>query len=302
MLAVGKPFNLESTVTAGIVSAKGRSIDIREGPDRIESFIQTDAAVNPGNSGGALVNTQGMLIGINTAIITRSGLYEGYSFAVPSNLVLKVINDLKDYGTVQRGLLGVYIDDMNDERARETGASTIEGVYITGVTRGSGADDAGLRKSDVIIAINGVKTKTLPEMQEQVGRYRPGDTLLITFLRKGKTLSADVTLKNKMNSTALIAARSEEMLDELGIELRDLRPDEVSRFGTKGVRVERILPGSRMEQINMEVGYIITGIGEKPIENVSELVEELRGAEGLVQLKGIYEEYTNEYLYQFEME
>ena len=177
VLAVGNPFNLESTVTAGIVSAKGRSIDILEGQDRIESFIQTDAAVNPGNSGGALVNSNGELIGINTAIITRSGRYEGYSFAVPANLASKVIKDLRDYGVVQRGVLGVFIDEMTSSRAESMGLNSVEGVFITRVTPGSGADDAGIKKGDVIVGINGTKTKTLPEMQEQLGRYRPGNSI-----------------------------------------------------------------------------------------------------------------------------
>ena len=302
VLAVGNPFNLESTVTAGIVSAKGRSIDILEGQDRIESFIQTDAAVNPGNSGGALVNTGGLLIGINTAIITRSGRYEGYSFAIPANLVQKVINDLRDYGAVQRGLLGVFIDDMTSERAKSMGLDAVEGIYITRITAGSGADDAGLQKGDVIVGINGVKTKTVPEMQEQVGRYRPGDQITITYIREGDTYQAKVMLKNKMNSTAIIAAPDESQLEELGLELRDLSPEERKRFGLAGVRVTSILRESIIGQTNMEPGYIITRVDGEAVTGLEELLRKLRLARGLVRLEGFYEGYPSEYYYEFELE
>jgi Do/DeqQ family serine protease len=302
VLAVGNPFNLESTVTAGIVSAKGRSIDILEGQDRIESFIQTDAAVNPGNSGGALVNTKGLLIGINTAIITRSGRYEGYSFAIPANLVQKVINDLRDFGAVQRGLLGVFIDDMTSERAKKLGLEAVEGIYITRITAGSGADDAGLQKGDVIMGINEVKTKTVPEMQEQVGRYRPGDEITITYIREGETYQASVMLKNKMNSTALIAAPDESQLEELGLELRDLSPEERKRFGLEGVRVTSILRRSTIGQTNMEPGYIITRVDGEAVSNLDELLRKLRLARGMVRLEGFYEGYPSEYYYEFELE
>lgn len=302
VLAVGNPFNLESTVTAGIVSAKGRSIDILEGQDRIESFIQTDAAVNPGNSGGALVNTKGLLIGINTAIITRSGRYEGYSFAIPANLVQKVINDLRDFGAVQRGLLGVFIDDMTSERAKKLGLEAVEGIYITRITAGSGADDAGLQKGDVIVGINEVKTKTVPEMQEQVGRYRPGDEITITYIREGETYQASVMLKNKMNSTALIAAPDESQLEELGLELRDLSPEERKRFGLEGVRVTSILRRSTIGQTNMEPGYIITRVDGEAVSNLDELLRKLRLARGMVRLEGFYEGYPSEYYYEFELE
>jgi len=299
VLAVGNPFNLESTVTAGIVSAKGRSIDILEGQDRIESFIQTDAAVNPGNSGGALVNTEGALIGINTAIITRSGRYEGYSFAVPANLVRKVIKDLREFGQVQRGLLGVFIDEMNSERAEELGLPNVEGVYITRVTPGGGAEDAGLQEGDVIVAINGIKTKTLPEMQEQVGRYRPGNVLNIEFIRQGKNQSTRVTLKNKKNTTSLVTARSEEFLRDLGFELRELTSEERQRLSTQGIKVISIYKESLIERTNMDPGFIITKIDNKLVANVDQLIRELERAEGKVMLEGVYENYPGEYYYAF---
>jgi serine protease Do len=299
VLAVGNPFNLESTVTAGIVSAKGRSIDILEGQDRIESFIQTDAAVNPGNSGGALVNTNGELIGINTAIITRSGRYEGYSFAVPANLARKVIRDLRDYGVAQRGILGVFIDNVNSQLASELGLDAVEGVYITRVSPDSGADDAGLKKGDVIIAINGVKTKTMPAMQEQVGRYRPGNIITVEYIRKGKKYTAKVTLKNKSNSTELVSEKTENVLLELGFELRNLNREEKRRLKVDGVKVISIYRGSRIERTNMDPGFIITKIDNRPVNSVEKLVEALKNARGKVMLEGVYENYAGEYYYAF---
>ena len=299
VLAVGNPFNLESTVTAGIVSAKGRSIDILEGQDRIESFIQTDAAVNPGNSGGALVNTNGELIGINTAIITRSGRYEGYSFAVPANLARNVIRDLRDYGVAQRGILGVFIDNVNSQLASELGLDAVEGVYITRVSPDSGADDAGLKKGDVIIAINGVKTKTMPAMQEQVGRYRPGNIITVEYIRNGKKYTAKVTLKNKSNSTELVSEKTENVLLELGFELRNLKREEKRRLKVDGVKVISIYRGSRIERTNMDPGFIITKIDNRPVNSVEKLVEALKNARGKVMLEGVYENYAGEYYYAF---
>ncbi|HMN90195.1 MAG TPA: trypsin-like peptidase domain-containing protein [Saprospiraceae bacterium] len=302
VLAVGNPFNLESTVTAGIVSAKGRSIDILEGQDKIESFIQTDAAVNPGNSGGALVNTNGELIGINTAIITRSGRYEGYSFAVPSNLVRKVVKDLRDYGVVQRGMLGVFVDKITVDRARELGLEAIEGVYISRVSPGSGADDAGLQRGDVIVGINGVKTRTVPEMQEQVGRYRPGNSITVEYIRQGKKDSAKVVLKNKNNNITLVASSDEQFIKELGFELQNLSRDEAKQFGASGVKVISIYRGSRIERTNMEPGFIITKVGEKKITKIEDFVKEIRKSKGKVMIEGIYEDYPGEYYYAFALD
>lgn len=191
VLAVGNPFNLESTVTAGIVSAKGRSIDIIDGNYSIESFIQTDAVVNVGNSGGALVNTRGELIGINTAILTKTGGYEGYSFAVPANLVRKVISDLKSYGEVKRAILGVLISEVNNERANDLGLRDVSGVLITEVNSNSSAERADLREGDVIVSVNGRETGTMAALQEQIARYRPDDLVSIDFIRRGKKYRKD---------------------------------------------------------------------------------------------------------------
>lgn len=302
VLAVGNPFNLESTVTAGIVSAKGRNIDILETQDRIESFIQTDAAVNPGNSGGALVNTNAELIGINTAIITRSGRYEGYSFAVPANLVRKVIKDLRDYGAVQRGLLGVFIEELNHEKAQNLGLAAVEGVYITRVSPESGAAEAGLQRGDVIIGINGIKTKTLPEMQEQVGRYRPGNVISVEYLRDGKKKLTEVTLKNKSNTTALLNASDERILKNLGFELRDLTEKESESLKAKGVKVISIFHNSKIERTNMQPDFVITKINDKLVSNIEEFLSLLKETRGNVMLEGVYENFPGEYYYAFPLD
>jgi serine protease Do len=208
VLAIGNPFNLASTVTAGIVSAKGRNINILSGSYSIESFIQTDAVVNPGNSGGALVNADGKLVGINTAIITETGGYEGYSFAIPSNLVRKVVSDLRNYGKVQRALLGVNILNVDSRLAKELDLPSVAGVLISGVNSGSSADEAGLQKGDVIISVNGVTTATIPELQEMVARYRPGDQIDVEYFRNGKRFKKyDLRLKGIDNRTSFQQGR-----------------------------------------------------------------------------------------------
>lgn len=187
VLAVGNPFNLTSTVTLGIVSAKARNINILRSEEySVESFIQTDAVVNPGNSGGALVNARGELVGINAAILTETGSYEGYSFAIPANLVEKVIADLKEHGEVQRAILGIKIFDVNERIAKDYKLKEVTGVMIDDVYNKSSADDAGLKKGDVIISVNGKVTDSTPELQEQVARFRPGDKISISYIRNGK--------------------------------------------------------------------------------------------------------------------
>jgi serine protease Do len=195
VLAVGNPFNLTSTVTAGIVSAKGRNIDILRSRTAIESFIQTDAAVNPGNSGGALVDDQGFLIGINTAIASQTGSFSGYSFAVPATIVKKVVADLKEFGTAQRGFMGISIQSLDNELADELGLNFVEGVHIADIESGGAADKAGVKIDDVVTKINGRKVKTAPELQELVGRNRPGDELEVLVNRKGDLKTLYVTLK-----------------------------------------------------------------------------------------------------------
>jgi len=300
VLAVGNPFNLESTVTAGIVSAKGRSIDILDDAYRVESFIQTDAAVTPGNSGGALVNTNGELVGINTAIITRSGRYEGYSFAIPSNLARKVIRDLKDFGVVQRAILGISIDEVTDELAKKLDLESVEGIYVSKVTDNSGAKEAGIRKGDVIVKINGVTTSSMPNLQEQIARFSPGNTVKVDYFRNGKRYQTDVTLKNMNGTTALISGTiDDEVIQDLGFEFRDLTEDEIKRLGTKGAKVVSIYRGSKIERTNMDPDFIITRINKKSVRTATEVVEMLKDAEGKVVLEGVYEGYPDVWYYEF---
>ena len=186
VLAVGNPFNLTSTVTAGIVSAKGRNLGLIEGDYRIESFIQTDAALNMGNSGGALVNTKGLLVGITSAIFSPSGAYAGNSFAIPVSIVKKVVDDLKEFGEVQRAIIGVNIRDVNSDDAEKQNLGAVKGVLITGIVPDGSAEEAGLKENDVIVKFDGVDVNSTSELQEQVGKHRPGDKATVTYLRKGK--------------------------------------------------------------------------------------------------------------------
>lgn len=202
VLAVGNPFNLTSTVTAGIVSAKGRNVGILEGsPERdmfpVESFIQTDAAVNPGNSGGALVNTSGQLIGINSAIASNTGSYTGYSFAVPVNLAKKVVNDLLEFGKVQRAYLGVSIRDIDSKLIEEKKITDTKGVYITGVSEDGAANEAGIQEGDIVLKVGEVDVDNVPELQEQIGHYRPGDKISVMIKRNGEEKLLAVTLRTK---------------------------------------------------------------------------------------------------------
>lgn len=300
VLAVGNPFNLESTVTAGIVSAKGRNIDILDGQDRIESFIQTDAVVNPGNSGGALVNSNGELVGINTAIITRSGGYEGYSFAVPVNLVRKIVKDIRDYGTVQRGLLGAFITDVTAAVAEEKKLPSVTGVLISRITEDSGAENAGLEVGDVIIGINNAAILSVPALQEVLGQLRPGDQISLKYIRNGREREADIVLKNKLNSTSPLSSREEQLLHQLGFELRNLSREERKRLDTRGVKVMSIFRNSEIETTNMEPGFIINSINERSVDDLNDAIRLLKRYSGKIILRGVYENYEGEYFYTFE--
>lgn len=299
VLAVGNPFRLQSTVTAGIVSAKARDIDILDSQYGIESFIQTDAAVNQGNSGGALVNTRGELVGINTAIITYSGRYEGYSFAIPSNLVKKVISDLKEFGTVHRGLLGVEARTVNDKIAQELGLEKVEGIYVFRVSPGSGSHEAGIQGGDVLTHVNGQKVTTLPQLLEHIGRHRPGDTVTVSLLRDGQQQQARVLLRNQLNTTDLVSVRKDELLTELGFEIRDLIRTEKESIETEGVKVVSIYRGSTIERTKMDPGYIITHLNDQKVSSADEFVELLKKADGRVVLQGIYEQYEGPFWYVF---
>ena len=299
VIAVGNPFRLQSTVTAGIVSAKGRNIDVFEDRSGIESFIQTDAAVNLGNSGGALINTRGELIGINTAIMTLSGRYEGFSFAVPSNLARKVVSDLMEYGVVQRGWMGIEIASVTNQMAEERGLPSVAGVFITLVNKGSAAYDAGLLGGDIILSVDNVNTNTLSQFMEQIGRHRPGDIITVSYIPKCGINTVKVTLKNSLSSTDFVAVRKDKVLLDLGFELRDLSSSELSKNTTDGVMVVSVYQNSTVGKANIQPGYVITHINNIKITDTRKLVEYLSNHSGEIILEGYYKNYPGLFPYMF---
>ncbi len=294
VLAVGNPFNLESTVTAGIVSAKGRQNIIDRNEDRaanpLESFIQTDAAVNPGNSGGALVNLKGELIGINTAIYSRTGQFAGYSFAVPVSIVKKVSADLIKYGNVQRGFLGVSIMEVNAKLVEEKDLKVNTGVYVGGFSENSAAKTAGIKINDVITKIDGIETKTTAKLMEIVGRKRPGETLNVTVNRDGQNKDFTVTLKNKDGNTSIVKSESGESYKSefLGAKFGALSSSDKEKFNVStGVKVIEVSPDGRLEMYGLSKGSIITKINDKVVNNPKEAAELLESRKGRVKLGGI---------------
>lgn len=291
VLAIGNPFNLNSTVTAGIVSAKSRNINILSAEFAIEAFIQTDAAINPGNSGGALVNMQGGLVGINTAIASPTGSYSGYGFAVPSNLVNKVVGDLLEFGTVQRGYLGVQIRDINSEFAREEGLDVITGAYIDSVIAGSAAEKAGLQNGDVVVEIEGRRISQSSQLQEMVARQRPGDEIEMVLNRKGKTLKRSVTLQTIDGTTEITQSERGEMNSDIGAELQTVDKEIANKLNIDGgVRITRLYPGKLRSETDMREGFIILRINSEEVKSPEDVTKLLRSTKGGVMLEGIYEE------------
>ncbi len=300
VLAVGNPFNLTSTVTAGIISAKGRDINIIDEQSAIESFIQTDAAVNPGNSGGALVNTRGELVGINTAISSRSGSFEGYSFAVPSNLVMKVVADLKEFGKVQRAFIGINYNEMSPALASELDLEVTTGIYVAGVVSNGAAAEAGIEIGDVIVNLDGKPILTGADLTEAVGRKRPGERVSLVVNRKGKNRSFEVVLKNQLGTTELMT-KEEEVLASYGAELRDLSVAEMRKLGLRrGVVVEEVL-GGRFERAGIPDGFVIIKLNNVYIENAASferLIKQFNPGDGVL-IQGIEPNGTGNY-YAFE--
>lgn len=303
VLAVGNPFDLESTVTAGIVSAKGRNIHILDDKSAIESFIQTDAAVNPGNSGGALVNTEGQLLGINTAIATPTGTYAGYAFAVPANIVKKVVDDILDYGIVQRGFLGVGIRDVDSDLAQKYGLNSPQGVYIDSVFLDGSAYASGLKTGDVITKIDGTPIKAAPELQEMVGRHRPGDIITVTVNRKGSERDMRVTLKNKSGNTSVVKKETAQVSEILGCDLQNLDPAESQKMGIKGgVRVSNLNSSGKLARYTqIEEGFVITKINDRLISKVADVETALSTKKGGILIEGVYPGYPNTYYYAIGM-
>jgi S1-C subfamily serine protease len=269
-----------------------------ERPYSIESFIQTDAAVNPGNSGGALVDLQGQLIGINAAIASNTGSYSGYSFAIPSSIVQKVVGDLKEFGVVQRALLGVSLEDITSDKAKELNLDKIEGVYVESTLQGSSAAKAGIMKNDIILKIGDKPVNTVAELQEMISRYRPGDKVEVTFLRQNKLKTVTALLQNSMGSTDVV---NSDVLSVLGANFEVLSKKELEQFGIpNGVRVSELFPG-KLLRAGVNQGYVITHINRIPIASVADIEKTIKDATGGVYIRGIYPNGVVEY-YAFGLE
>lgn len=289
VLAVGNPFNLTSTVTAGIISAKARDIHILGGKSAIESFIQTDAAVNPGNSGGALVNTAGKLIGINAAIASQTGAFEGYSFAIPVNLVRKVVNDLMNYGQIQRAYLGVEIRDIDAAFAKKMNLHDLNGVYVADVIAGGGASPAGVEKGDIITSVNHHPVHNISELMGIIGQYSPGNKVLLGLFRNNKEKMVTVLLKNKNGTTGLVKAAKAFYNHHLGAMLKTASSTDLENMnldhGLKVVSVEK----GMLQRGGITDGFIITEVNNREVNNRRQIEKALSGIKGkTIKVSGIY--------------
>jgi len=301
VLAVGNPFNLTSTVTAGIVSAKARNINLLSDRSKqdvvpIESFIQTDAAVNPGNSGGALVNTSGELVGINTAIASQTGSYSGYSFAIPVNLVQKVMRDLIDYGIVQRGYLGVQIADINQEIKETNKLPNTKGVFIAKVTENGSADKAGVKDGEVILKIGSKEVNSVAELQEEIGKRRPGDKVALTIRKKdGEEEITELVLRNKEGETKLVSKEEISKNYSLGATFIELSSKEKKELNISyGVKISSITTG-KLKSIGLQQGMVITKVNNEPIETIEQLTTKLNGVNKGVLLEVLTESGKKDY-------
>jgi len=300
VMAVGNPFNLNSTVTAGIVSAKGRNINIIDDKSAIEAFIQTDAAINPGNSGGALVNLNGELIGINTAIASPTGSYAGYGFAIPANIVSKVVEDFMKYGVVQRAYLGIMIRDIDGDLAKDKHLKINEGAFVDSLTDKSAAGQAGVQHGDVVISVDDVPIQKSADLLEQIGRHRPGDQVSLTLNRNGKELTYKVELANQKGIKKLISADQQDILDVLGASFETLDKEKAEQLGIEGGIVVKELNGGILKnQTDITEGFIITGINNEKVSSVDDLRKTLKRHKGGVMMEGIYENYPGELFFAF---
>ncbi len=300
VLAVGNPFSLNSTVTAGIVSAKGRNINILKEQYAVENFIQTDAAINPGNSGGALVNLDGGLVGINTAIASPTGAYSGYGFAIPTNIVRKVVEDLIAYGVVQRGVLGIMIRTVDGNLAKEKDLAITQGVYVDSLLANSAAGAAGLQVGDVITAVNNLTVNSSAELQGIIARHRPGEAVALQISRSGKEKTLDVILNNRAGNTSITHKDTHEMWNILGAEVEELDRSQAEKLEVNGgVKVKKLRAGKLRKFTQMREGFIITHVDGKIVKTVEALLELLKEKKGGVMLEGIYEDLPGKYYYAF---
>jgi Do/DeqQ family serine protease len=290
VLALGYPLNLETTVTAGIVSAKARHLGLNRATKTntpVESFIQTDAAVNQGNSGGALINTNGELIGVNSAILAPSGTYAGYSFAIPVNIIKKIVNDIIQYGDVQRGYLGVSYyptDDVPEEQLKSLGIPTnVEGVYVSSVSSDGGAAAAGIKKGDVITKVNNARVTSGLQMSAQIAGFRPGDKVPVTYVRAGKEVNVNVILKKK---TDVI---NSNLGTRLKADLSTLGSDKAAKYGVDGgVVVNKIFEDSPLGRARIQPGFVIISVAGQEVSSVEELTELVSNLSGTVKVEGVY--------------
>ena len=285
VIAIGSPYDLRSTITAGIVSAKGRSMPNYTGEFKIESFIQTDAAVNPGNSGGALVNKEGHLVGINTAIYSQTGSYSGYSFAVPVNIVKKIASDLMDYGSVKRAVLGITMGPIDDKIAEELKLSSRNGVYISEVSKSSAADEAGIKAGDVITAVDSMPVNSTSAVQEAVSRYSPGDKAVITVIRDGKEKKFDVTFKGTSQENGTVT--DDGAVAFYGSSIKEADEKTLDKFGLKnGVEIVELGPGKLMEAGATE-GFIILYVNDHPVKTPQDVIDIVKKSKRTVFIEGV---------------
>jgi len=305
VLAIGYPLNLDVTITAGIISAKNRSIDVnsRQGDKPIESFLQTDAAVNQGNSGGALVNTNGELVGINSAIMSPTGSYAGYSYAIPVNIVKKVVTDIVKFGTVQRAYLGVSMaqEDMSEDQIKKVESDLKikykpgEGVLITNVLEGGAAEASSIKAGDVITKFNGTVVKSAPELQEQVSKYKPGDKITLTIKRNDKETNMDIVLKAKLGNTDV--AKSSKLIEKLGGKLETLDKATADKNEVTGGVVVKELGNGVLGKSSIEKGFVILTVNDKEVTNLNELYDAINKSNGSVKLGGFYPGYYGNYAF-----
>ena len=309
-MAIGYPLNLETTVTAGIVSAKARSLGLNKDKSgnpggAVESFIQTDAAVNMGNSGGALINTDGKLIGINSAIASPTGYYSGYSYAIPVNIAKKVVDDIIKFGTVQRGFMGIQFGEagsMSEDQKSKLGieANTTDGIYVTEAQTDGGAYLAGIRKGDQIRKINGSDITSGGELQDQVSRHKPGDKIPVTVIRNGKPLTFTVTLKNKAGNFDIV--RNDSKMDLLGAEFSSLDSKKAVEYGVDGgIIVKKINNGVLYDQTRMKDGFVILRVNDKDVKSVDEMRKAI-GNSNQINISGFYPGYEGLYEYPITLE
>jgi len=288
VLAIGNPYNLRSTITAGIVSAKARSMPSMDGDFKIEAFIQTDAAVNAGNSGGALINTNGELVGINTAIASRNGSFTGYSFAVPTTIAKKVVDDIIDFGSVQRVMLGISMQDIDGDLAQEKGLDQTRGVYIVDIVKGSPAQKSGIKQGDVLTAINGVNVNSSPSVQEQINRFRPKDKIVVQIMRGGKQKEISVVLDGAVAGTAMLKGEKEGVFEFYGAELKEASKQNLNKLKLNaGIEVLNVGEG-KFKESGIEPGFIITHLNQIPVKNVQELQSIVQKSRRSLLIEGVY--------------